>query len=56
MRKSEKRLKDLCGFQVWKIVDQKETIYMLNTQVGDNVNCFKSLKALKEYVKVLYKK
>ena len=54
----EKRLKDCNGYQVWKIIDNKglrdETAtYMLNTQDGDNVNCFASLVELKKYADAL---
>lgn len=52
----EKRLKDINGLQVWKVIDNKgerneETTYMLNTQDDDNINCFSTLKELKEFAK-----
>lgn len=54
----EKRLKDYKGYQVWKVIDNKglhdeTTTYMLNDQDGDNINCFSTLKELKEYVDVV---
>lgn len=50
----EKRLKDYKGFQVWKITDNyklksEKTIYMLNDNNDDNINCFSSLSDLKKY-------
>lgn len=53
----ERRLKDINGLHVWKITDNKglknETVtYMLNTKDEDNINCFTSLKELKEYVHI----
>lgn len=50
----EKRLKDYKGCQVHKVIDNKgtrneEVTYMLNTQDGDNINCFTSLAELKKY-------
>lgn len=52
----EKRLSDYMGFQVWKIIDNKglgseKVTYMLNTQDGDNVDCFSTLSALKKGVR-----
>lgn len=38
----ERRLKDIEGFHVWKITDNKGL-------KEDNINCFTSLKELKEY-------
>lgn len=54
----EKRLKDYKGYQVSKIIDNKglkdeKITYMLDTQDGDNINCFTSLKELKKYVDVV---
>lgn len=50
----ERRLKDINGLHVYKIIDNKglknETItYILNDSDEDNINCFTSLKELKEY-------
>ena len=59
-RVKETRLKDIAGYQVWKITDKfsfpgNENVtcvtYMLNTQDGDNINCFPTLPLLKKYVK-----
>lgn len=52
----EKRLKDYKGFLVWKITDNKglkneETTYMLNDLEGNNINCFRTLKELKQFAK-----
>ena len=54
----EKRLKDYRGFEVWKVTDNKglrneATTYMLNDSEGNNINCFKTLKDLKQYVDAL---
>lgn len=50
----EKRLKDYKGFEVWKITDNKgtrkeEVTYMLNDSEGNNINCFQTLKELKQF-------
>ena len=50
----EKRLKDYKGFEVWKVTDNKGTskeytIYMLNDIDGNNIDCFKNLKDLKQF-------
>ena len=50
----EKRLKDYKGFEVWKITDNKgnrkeEVTYMLNDLDGNNIDCFKTLKELKQF-------
>ena len=50
----EKRLKDYKGFEVWKVIDDKETrkekvTYMLNDSEGNNINCFQTLKELKQF-------
>ena len=50
----EKRLKDYKGFEVWKITDNKgtskeEVTYMLNDSDGNNINCFQTLKELKQF-------
>jgi len=45
----ERRLKDYKGNQVWKCTDENgEIFYMYNTQDGDLINVYTSLKALKE--------
>ena len=51
----EKRLKDYKGFEVWKITDNKgtskeEVVYMLNDSEGNNIDCFQTLKELKQFV------
>lgn len=48
MKYKETRLKDYKGNQVWKVVEGKETFYMLNTKDGDNINVYKSLNELKK--------
>lgn len=53
----EKRLKDYKGFEVWKITDNKgsrkeEVIYMLNDSDGNNINCFQTLKELKQFADI----
>ena len=50
----EKRLKDYKGFEVWKITDNKgtskeEVVYMLNDSEGNNIDCFQTLKELKQF-------
>ena len=50
----EKRLKDYKGFEVWKVTDNKgtrkeEVTYMLNDSEGNNINCFQTLKELKQF-------
>lgn len=50
----EKRLKDYQGFEVWKVIDNKgtskeEVIYMLNDSDDNNINCFQTLKELKQF-------
>ena len=50
----EKRLKDYKGFEVWKVTDNKGTskeytTYMLNDIDGNNIDCFKNLKDLKQF-------
>lgn len=52
----ERRLKDINGLRVYKVIDNKglkneKVTYLLNTEDEDNINCFSSLKELKEYVK-----
>lgn len=52
----EKRLKDINGFQVWKITDNKglrgeKTTYMLNDSEGNNIDCFPTLAELKKSTK-----
>lgn len=54
----EKRLKDYKGFEVWKVTDNKGlrneiTTYMLNDSEGNNINCFSTLKELKQYADTL---
>ena len=54
----EKRLKDYKGFEVWKVTDNKglrneTTTYMLNDSEGNNINCFSTLKELKQYADTL---
>lgn len=45
----ERRLKDYKGNQVWKCKDEKGDIfYMYNTQDGDCINVYKSLKDLRK--------
>lgn len=51
-----KRLKDINGFQVWKVTDNKglrneTTTYMLNDSEGNNINCFSTLAELKKATK-----
>lgn len=50
----ERRLKDINGLHVYKVIDNKglkteKVTYLLNTEDEDNINCFSSLKELKEY-------
>ena len=50
----ERRLKDINGLRVYKVIDNKglkneKVTYLLNTEYEDNINCFLSLKELKEY-------
>lgn len=50
----ERRLKDINGLHVYKVTDNKGTknekiTYLLNTEEEDNINCFSTLKELKEY-------
>lgn len=50
----ERRLKDINGLRVYKVIDNKglkneKVTYLLNTEDEDNINCFLSLKELKEY-------
>ena len=56
----EKRLKDYKGYQIWKITDNKntreeKTIYTATTQEGDNANCGKTLKEIKDWIDVYTK-
>ena len=53
----EKRLKDYKGFEVWKIIDnigtsKKVVTYMLNDTDGNNIDCFSTLKELKQFVDI----
>lgn len=50
----EKRLKDYQDFKVWRVIDNKgtskeEVIYMLNDSDDNNINCFQTLKELKQF-------
>lgn len=52
----ERRLNDINGLRVYKVTDNKglkneKVTYLLNTEDEDNINCFSSLKELKEYAK-----
>lgn len=54
METIERRLKDINGLQVWKIIDNKgmrdeQITYMLNDEEGNNIECFDTLKELKEF-------
>lgn len=53
----EKRLKDVNGFEIWKITDNKG---MRNQQITyavqdeeDMIDCFKTLKEAQEFAKAL---
>lgn len=49
IKMEERRLKDYKGNQVWKCKDEKGDIfYMYNTQDGDCINVYKSLKDLRK--------
>ena len=50
----EKELKDYKGYKVYKVIDNKglkneKITYMLNDLEGNNINCFSTLKELKQY-------
>lgn len=54
----EKRLKDYRGFQVWKVTDNKglkseKVTYLLNDNDDNNINCFSTLKELKQFADTL---
>ena len=60
MQDVEKELKDIKDIKVFKVISNKgtnkeETIYMLNTKDGDNINCFSTLKELKEHANKIIK-
>lgn len=53
----EKRLKDVNGYEIWKIIDNKG---MRNQQITyavqdeeDMIDCFKTLKEAQEFAKTL---
>ena len=50
----EKRLKDYKSFGVWKVTDNKgtskeEVTYMLTDSEDNIINCFQTLKELKQF-------